>query len=172
MQEYTVVQAEWTHLAPLAEVERAAARLFPLEDVPVHLRSETTPFEELEAAQRRGRLWVALAASGRPVGFAQVERIDGLPHLEELDVHPDFGRRGIGAALVRAVCRAARGEGASAITLATFRHLPWNAPFYAALGFDTVGDDSLGAGMRELLRQEAKAGLNAANRVCMRMLLA
>ena len=39
-----------------------------------------------------------------PVGFALVEMLaDDLPHLEELDVDPSHGRRGLGTALVRGV---------------------------------------------------------------------
>ena len=74
--------------------------------------------------------------------------------------------------LVNTVVGWARSQGYDELTLITFRHLPWNAPFYAALGFELVSDDSLGDEMRELLQQEAKAGLKAANRVCMRRLLA
>ena len=88
-----------------------------------------------------------------------------------MDVHPDYTRRGIGTGLVKAVVAWAKSQGHPALTLITFRHLPWNAPFYAALGFEVVGEDLLGDEMRDLLQQESDAGLNAANRVCMRRTL-
>ena len=115
---------------------------------------------------------MALSAKREPVGFAHVCQIDDQAHLDEMDVHPQFARRGIGTALVSTVVDWARSQGYDELTLITFRHLPWNAPFYAALGFELVSDDLLGDEMRDLLHQEAKAGLKAANRVCMRRLLA
>src|SRR6185503_9462415 len=81
---------------------------------------------ELRKAQADGRLCVALDGD-RPVGFAHVEMLaEDLPHLEELDVHPDHGRRGIGAALVRTVCEWVARSGYSEVTLTTFRAVPWN----------------------------------------------
>ena len=65
------------------------------------------------------------------------------PHLEEVDVHPDHGRRGVGTALVRAVCDWVRRSGHAEITLTTFRALPWNMPFYRRLGFEEMRDDAL-----------------------------
>ena len=57
------------------------------------------------------RLWVALTEEV-PVGFALVEMLaNDLPHLEELDVDPSHGRRGVGTALVRAVCKWAEVSG-------------------------------------------------------------
>jgi len=53
---------------------------------------------------------------GVPVGFALVEILDGAAHLEEIDVHPAHGRRGLGSALVRAVCEWARQSELSAVT--------------------------------------------------------
>ena len=75
----------------------------------------------LAAATREGRLWVATAA-GQPVGFAHLEVLaPDLVHLEELDVLPWHGRRGIGTALVRAVCAWAKEHGFARVTLTTFR---------------------------------------------------
>ena len=45
-------------------------------------------------------------------------------HLEELDVHPDHGRRGLGSSLVMAVRDWAAATGHEAITLTTFRESP------------------------------------------------
>ena len=68
------------------------------------------------------------------------ERLDDEAlHLEELDVLPGHGRQGIGTRLVRALCDGARGRGIAAVTLCTFRDVPWNAPFYERLGFRILG---------------------------------
>jgi GNAT superfamily N-acetyltransferase len=114
---------------------------------------------------------VALNAKKQVVGFAHACIIDEQAHLDEMDVLPDYGRRGIGTALVDIVEAWAHDEGFDELTLITFRHLPWNAPFYAKLGFEVVDDEDLGEEMNDLLQQEAKAGLKIANRVCMRKVL-
>jgi GNAT superfamily N-acetyltransferase len=73
---------------------------------------------------------------GRPcVGFAHVLEERGTAHLQQLAVDPAHGRRGLGTALVNACCEEARLRGASQLSLTTFRDLPFNAPWYARLGF-------------------------------------
>jgi GNAT superfamily N-acetyltransferase len=76
----------------------------------------------------------------RVVGFAHVLDVEGHAHLEQLSVTPEQGRRGIGSALVEAALEEARGEGYDAMSLCTYRDLPWNGPFYARLGFVEVRD--------------------------------
>jgi len=78
---------------------------------------------------------VVLAAEDPAVGFASVEIVDGAAHLWQLAVLPSEGRRGAGRALVTAVCDWARTHGFEAVTLTTFRDVPWNGPFYERLGF-------------------------------------
>jgi GNAT superfamily N-acetyltransferase len=56
-------------------------------------------------------------------------------HLEQLSVLPDQGRRGLGRALLRAGCAWAADRGYRELTLATYRGVAWNAPFYATEGF-------------------------------------
>jgi GNAT superfamily N-acetyltransferase len=78
---------------------------------------------------------LVLVVGDPPVGFAGVELVDGLPHIWQLSVHPDHARRGIGRSLIAAACEWARAEGFDAMTLTTFRDVPWNGPFYQSLGF-------------------------------------
>lgn len=151
----------------LAEIERAAGALFAGWDVALDPDPEPTDVADLRAAQRAGRLWVARGDSGRVVGFAFVELIGGRPHLEEIDVHPDFGRRGIGARLIGAVREWARAAGHSAVTLTTFREIPWNAPFYRRCGFRELSSSELTPALRALVADEASRGLDPAERVVM-----
>jgi len=67
---------------------------------------------------------------------------------------------------VEATCRWAARQGLLAVTLTTFRHLPWNAPFYARRGFRVLSPDELGPGLRAALRGERAQGLR--RRVAMR----
>jgi len=65
-----------------------------------------------------------------------------------LSVRPSSMRRGIGTALVRAVCDWAQAAGQTELTLCTFADVPWNGPFYAGLGFVELAE--LSAGLRAL----------------------
>src|SRR4051812_10718368 len=105
--------------------------------------ADVTSLAELEAASRRGTLWVA-RADDVPVGFAHVKLLEpNVVHLDELDVHPEHGRRGVGRRLVMTVCDWAATRGYAAVSLSTFRDPPWNMPFYARLGFELVAREYL-----------------------------
>ena len=54
-------------------------------------------------------------------------------------MHPDHAGRGVGRALLRAGCDWAAARGYPELTLATYRDVPWNGPFYASEGFEEVG---------------------------------
>jgi GNAT superfamily N-acetyltransferase len=82
---------------------------------------------------------VVLVAGEPPVGLCRIDPLAAGAHLEQLSVHPDHGRRGIGRALLRAACDWARAAGYAELTLATYRDVPWNGPFYASEGFVEVG---------------------------------
>jgi ketosteroid isomerase-like protein/GNAT superfamily N-acetyltransferase len=132
---YDVRRARVEECAALPAIEREAAALFAGSDLEAGVRRDVTSLEDFRAAQAAGRLWVALAPDGALVGFALADLLDGHLHLDEIDVRPAHGRRGVGSALVGAVATAARRMETPAITLTTFRDVPWNAPFYARLGF-------------------------------------
>ena len=93
--------------------------------------------------------------------------VDGLAYLQEIDVLPDHGRRGIGTSLIHAVCEWAQFKKVAAVTLTTFRHLPWNAPFYERLGFRSLTQDELTSGLDAILADEAENGLDKTKRVAM-----
>lgn len=99
MPPYRIVRARARDLHRIAAIEVAAAQLLR-GHAPDTVLNEITAEQELREARSRGRLWVALAGD-IPVGFAHVEvREPNIAHLEEIDVHPDHGRRGIGSRLV------------------------------------------------------------------------
>ena len=161
-----VAPARPQDLHALAEIELAAATLLR-EHVPPAILEESTDEADLRTAQADGRLWVALDGD-RPVGFAHVEMLaPDLPHLEEIDVHPEHGRRGIGAALVRTVCEWVARSGYREITLTTFRDVPWNMPFYARLGFEELSADDVRPEVAAVVRNEAARGLDPERRVVM-----
>jgi GNAT superfamily N-acetyltransferase len=130
-----------------------------------------TSVDDLREACGEGRLWVATDANDAPVGFALASRVGANAHLDELDVHPDHGRRGLGRSLVGAVIAWARATRLPAVTLTTLRNVAWNAPFYESLGFRILARSERGPHLDELLRQEIARGLPAKDRVAMRLQL-
>jgi len=115
-----------------------------------------------------GHLWVALA-DDVPVGFAHVKVLEPtVAHLEEIDVHPEHGRRGLGTKLVMAVCAWAGRDGHRSVTLTTFRDLPWNMPFYARLGFQVIVPEEFSPALRSVIEDETRRGLDPTRRVAMR----
>lgn len=112
------------------------------------------PFTDDDSAGHLAQSAVVLAAEDLPVGFASVEVVDGVAHLWQLSVRPSAGRRGIGTALTEAVCDWATSHGHEAVTLTTYRDVPWNGPFYRRLGFRPV--HRLTPGL-EAIREHEKA---------------
>ena len=165
-QGYEIALARPGDLPHIAPIELAAARLLA-GHAPETLLKEVTPVDDLQAAQRDGRLWVA-RSNDMPVGFALVELLEpDAAHLEEIDVHPDHGRQGLGTRLVRLVCEWAEARG-WAVTLTTFRDVPWNMPFYGHLGFEEIPPRALTPALREMLGAEARRGFDPGRRVAMR----
>lgn len=74
----------------------------------------------------------------------------------------------MGRALLAHAADRAREEGLTALTLTTFAEVPWNAPYYARLGFRTLAEGDLTPGLREIRAAEAGHGLDRWPRVCMR----
>ncbi|QUX27994.1 GNAT family N-acetyltransferase [Nocardiopsis akebiae] len=107
------------------------------------------------------------ATGGSVVGMAATVTVDGRPHLEQLAVHPGHGRRGVGGALLEAVCAEAAAAGHTRLTLTTFRDLPWNGPWYADRGFSVLPPAEWGPGLEEVWRAEERAGIRVLPRVVM-----
>lgn len=143
--------------------------MFPEADLPVEVRYLVIENELLQEAQSDARLWVALTDERTPVGFAMAGIIDGGAHLDEMDVMPDFGRQGVGTRLVRTIIDWARLGDYPVLTLITFRHLPWNAPFYERMGFEAMATSELGEELAKLLQEEGDAGIDVHKRVCMKL---
>ncbi len=152
-------------LAVLQQIELAAQSVFPPADLPPNI-ARPTRAEELVRAIDAGLLWVAQDGRHGPVGFIACEAVDSALHILEMDVTPSHARRGIGTTLLlHMIAEAERIPAVRAITLTTFVHLPWNAPFYASNGFQPVaGGGSFGHLVRALAQERAR-GLR--NRVAM-----
>lgn len=136
-------------LPVLIEIEIAADRLFPVAGY-----GETPGPASLDDLRESP---LTLVAGDPPVGYVRVDVVDGRAHIESLSVRPKFMRRGVGRALVLAACDWAAGQGFAEVTLCTFAEVPWNAPFYAKLGFVELAE--LTPGLQALRETERRMGL-------------
>lgn len=163
---YTIRPARPADLAALPVIERAAAAWF-----------RATPYawiadDDLVSADTdlsREHVWVITTPGDAPVGFAIVHVLDASVHLHELDVHPDHARQGLGRRLIDAVAEWARAQNASALTLTTFDDVAWNGPYYARLGFRTLGAAEISPDQQAQLDAEIANGLPEAHRICMQL---
>ena len=89
---------------------------------------------------REARLLVAVDDRDQAIGFALLARHGDRAHLQELDVDPDHKGRGLGRELVAACVAWANRHGLTTLTLTTFRDVPFNAPYYARIGFVPFAD--------------------------------
>lgn len=137
------------------ELERAADSRFGPGLLPNDDVSDAAAFEDA--------LFLVGERDGGLVGFALAGEHGAAMHLEQLSVHPDEGRRGVGSALLDAVIDEATAVGCEAVTLTTFRSVPWNAPFYLRRGFAEPA--LLPVHLAEALADEARLGFDPADRV-------
>ncbi|HEX5615605.1 MAG TPA: GNAT family N-acetyltransferase [Acidimicrobiia bacterium] len=153
-------------LPRLQEIEVAAGVAFAEIGLGDVAAADPFTIDELEAYRRAGRIWV-LDDEGTVAGYAVVDVLDDRAHLEQVSLHPEWGRRGLGRRLVEHVCGWAAQQGMDAVTLTTFRDVPWNAPLYERYGFSVLVDDALGPQLRARRAREADDGLDLELRVCM-----
>jgi len=165
--DYTIRLANPNDLALLPAIEREAARRFEPYGLAEVMGTVVTSLEDFEAGYIDGRLWMAAGAQGQIVGFALASVVGENAHLNELDVLPAHGRRGIGTVLVRAVHEWAVCSGFSAITLTTLSFIPWNRPFYEKRGYRVIDENDLPEPLRRLLIAGDERGLPSKDRVAM-----
>jgi GNAT superfamily N-acetyltransferase len=135
---FVLRQARADDIGPMRALERRAAQKFgeigydfcadgPLRDAAEHAR-----------VMANGVTFVVEAAGGVLAGFAMIEPLGAGCHLVEIDVDPAHQSQGHARRMISAAEGWARGKGFPEITLTTYRDVPWNAPFYARLGFEEL----------------------------------
>ncbi|WP_455352163.1 GNAT family N-acetyltransferase [Streptomyces sp. SYSU K217416] len=160
--------ASAAELPALQDIERAAGEPFRALGMAAIADDEPPPLDLLARFQSAGRAWVATDERDRPVAYLITDVVDRAAHIEQISVHPAAARRGLGRALIDHLAAHAYAQGLAALTLTTFAEVPWNAPYYARLGFHVVDGPALTPGLREILRAEAAHGLDRWPRLCMR----
>ncbi|PNY27808.1 Uncharacterized protein TCAP_02266 [Tolypocladium capitatum] len=119
-----------------------------------------------------GVSWVAVGdEADAPLGFLNGQLLDGNMHVWEMSVDKDHQGKGIGRRLMGQARQWATSQGLPAITLTTFRDVPWNDEFYASMGFITLSSSELTLALRRVLGDEVRDGLPGEKRCAMRLLL-
>jgi GNAT superfamily N-acetyltransferase len=106
---------------------------------------------------------VAVDDADRAVAFVIWRPLGEDFYVEQIDVDPAHAGKRLGAHLLARL--AARGR---ALTLSTFRDIPWNAPWYRRLGFVDIADDTLPPLLRHIRTEHMARGLDESLRVFMR----
>lgn len=164
--------AQPNDLNDFRDIERVAGVAFCHLGMDEIAEDEPPTLEQLAVFQTDGRAWVAVDADDRPVGYLLVEPVDGNAHIEQVSVHPNHARQGLGRELIDAAAEWARSRNLTGLTLTTFAHVPWNGPYYQRIGFETLGEHDITSGLRAIREHEAVLGLDRWPRVVMHRSLA
>ncbi|WP_336219566.1 GNAT family N-acetyltransferase [Citrobacter amalonaticus] len=157
--------------AVLPAIERSAGQRFlAIPELAWIADDRIVSAEEHQHYVRAGMSWLALV-DDRPVGFLLGEAMASSLHIAEFSLHLDWQGKGVGRRLMNVVTQWAREQGYTSLTLTTFRHVVWNAPLYAHLGFDMLEDNALPAALRQKREEEAAHGIAYESRCAMRLML-
>ncbi len=155
-------------LPAVRELERAAGAAFRDLDMAAVADDEPPSITELAAFARDGRAWVITDDSDRPVAYLLIAVVDGNAHVEQVSVHPDHARQGLGKTLLDTAAAWAGQHGLAALTLTTYADVPWNAPYYERLDFQIMTEADISDGLRRIREHEQARGLARWPRVIMR----
>ena len=151
-------------LLPAIEAEADAA--FEALDPPLSIADFPAP----DSAQDYADAFHIMVAGRPPAGFVRLEIVDNQAHMAQLSVSPQYARQGIGRQLVNAAIAWAAEAGFHSMTLTTFAHIPFNAPFYASCGFSELPHEQWTPELAELRQHEAFLDAKGA-RIAMRIKL-
>ena len=156
MSEVAIRHGRPEDLAALGAIEDSGAQTFAAMGQPLADGSPPSPPEQWAGALENGLLWVADDPEAGLVGFLAGQiTADGL-YIAEVDVLMERQRQGHGRRLMQVAIDWARRERLAAVTLTTFRSIPFNAPFYASMGF--VELDPATPHLAKTLAEEAANG--------------
>jgi GNAT superfamily N-acetyltransferase len=165
---YEIRAARPDEILRLRSIEDEAGTRFTGLDLVDEDRDVSFPLDRLARLIDVGQVWVAADVDDLPVGMVIASVRDHAAYVEEMDVLPRHGRRGLGTRLLARVVQWATERGHAAVTLCTFRDVPWNGPFYRRQGFRDLEPHEWSPGMAGIRAAEAEHGLRVEARVFMR----
>jgi GNAT superfamily N-acetyltransferase len=166
MQGFTIRPAAEVDVPRVVEVEIDAGQAFRAVGMS-DIADAVPDMSALRTAAAAQRVWVAEVGT-ELAGFITADMVDGNAHVAQVCVAPAYAGRGYGKAMIELVEAWGRSAGCPATTLTTFRHVPWNAPYYARLGYTVLADGDMGPELRRIVTHEASLpGIDASLRCAM-----
>jgi len=151
----------------LIDIERAAGDMFRSLSMDFVADDDPGSLGELAPYVDGGRAFVSTDDSDGPIAYIILDVVDGAAHIEQVSVHPDHARQGIGRTLIERAAEWARERELRSLTLTTYVDVPWNAPYYRRLGFRELTPDEKTPGLRVIEEHERAAGLEVWPRTSM-----
>lgn len=153
------------HFAQIRQVEIAA---FPvLRDAGAVSGSIVASSDgELGEFERAGLLFAAFDGTS-VIGFVGSYVCDHWLHVREIDVRPERQKQGVGRRLMETAIQDGRQRELRGVSLTTDRFAPFNAPFYAKIGFQISEGNARPSHLSEILAAEERNGLDPERRVAM-----
>lgn len=161
---FQIRNAQKEDLPYLADIELAAATLYPEDIIPLDQQGLSYPDSEFQKSLQQGLLF-CVTQNNKRVAFATCHQYQQFLHLDEISVHPASGKQGIGTALVKRILQESQSRKLQGTTLTTFSNIPWNAPFYKKMGFNILSNAETPDEVKDMLLEENFIGLK--NRVAM-----
>ncbi|ELQ6022520.1 GNAT family N-acetyltransferase [Cronobacter turicensis] len=159
-------------IASLQAIERSADSAFETIPTLAWVASDGVQPEDLHHRLcEQGYSAVVVNEDDIPVGFINGEYTADALHILGVAVMRDCQGMGLGKMLMAGAIHHAREKQLAALTLTTFRNVPWNQPFYARLGFHVISDAEMPERLARLLDEEAAHGFSRAGRCAMALRL-
>jgi GNAT superfamily N-acetyltransferase len=168
MQPYRIVFAAEQDTREFPAIERSSGELFRAVPSLAWIADDTVMSSaEHNRCFKNGLVSAAKDERGSSVGFLTAEIFDMHLHILQIAVMHGAQRRGIGKRLIEFAVSYGATRGLCAVTLTTFRNIPWNRPFYEQAGFRVIEPCRLDRRLRSILETEAARGLPADERCAM-----
>ncbi|HYJ10716.1 MAG TPA: GNAT family N-acetyltransferase [Polyangiaceae bacterium] len=161
---YAIRLARTDELTRLPAIEMAAAQRFLTSLHPDAAEGHPISVALHQTWLAHDGVWVAEAPPDEIAGFAAWVPLAMDMYVVELDVHPAHAGRRVGARLLDALSALGSQLGFGRLVLRTFRDVPWNAPYYQRLGFDTLSECEEHPELASVRRREASVGLDSTRR--------
>lgn len=155
----------------IQKIERAAGQAFRTIGMDSVADDDPVSASAFEGFLTRDGAWVTVADDDSVVAYLLIELLDAAMYVEQVTVHPRSARQGLGAGLLDVASERAADNNLAAVTLTTFRDVPWNAPYYVRLGFAVTTEGQWGSALQHKVATEATKGLDKWPRVVMQRLV-